>query len=145
MKHFYLVFLFSGVVLGSYGQEEDESCLPPAKKVLKLVEAGAAATDAKTAVDNFTEAIAAAPDNAMVYYEYGMYAYNAGLNYYDRQPTPQMGDKSFAKAEEMFVKALEFCPDYHANCSYYLGVINYTQQDKAEAVKWFKKFKGFKH
>lgn len=145
MKHFYIVFFFSGVVLGSYGQEEDESCLPPSKKVLKLVEAGAAATDAKTAVDNFTEAIAAAPDNAMVYYEYGMYAYNAGLSYYDRQPTPQMGDKSFAKAEEMFVKALEFCPDYHANCSYYLGVINYTQQDKAEAVKWFKKFKAFKH
>lgn len=145
MKHFYLLFLLSGVVSGSYGQVEDESCLPPSKKVLKLVEAGASATDAKTAVDNFTEAIAAAPDNAMVYYEYGMYAYNAGLNYYDRQPTPQMGDKSFAKAEEMFTKALEFCPDYHANCSYYLGVINFTQQDKSEAVKWFKKFKSFKH
>ena len=145
MKHFYLLFIFGGVVLGSYGQEEDESCLPPSKKVLKLIENGALASDAKTAVDNFTEAMTAAPDNAMVYYEYGMYAYNAGLNYYDRQSTPQMGDKSFSKAEELFAKALEFCPDYHANCSYYLGVINFTQQDKTEAVEWFKKFKAFKN
>lgn len=145
MKHFYLLFIFGGVVLGSYSQEEDESCLPPSKKVLKLIENGALASDAKTAVDNFTEAMTAAPDNAMVYYEYGMYAYNAGLNYYDRQSTPQMGDKSFSKAEELFAKALEFCPDYHANCSYYLGVINFTQQDKTEAVEWFKKFKAFKN
>lgn len=145
MKHIYLLFLFSSVVFTFSAQEEDESCLPPAKKVLKLIEAGSNAQDAKTAVDNFNAAIEAAPDNAMVYYEYAMYAYDAGLTYYEKQPNPSMGDKSFLKAEEMFKKALEFCSDYHANCSYYLGVINYTQQDKTEAIKWFKQFKAFKN
>jgi outer membrane protein OmpA-like peptidoglycan-associated protein/tetratricopeptide (TPR) repeat protein len=56
-----------------------------------------------------------------------------------------MGDKSFLKAEEMFQKALDQCSDYHANCSYYLGVINYSQKDMENAVKWFKQFKSFKH
>ena len=100
---------------------------------------------AKTAVENYNAAIEAAPDNAMVYYEYAMYAYESGLTYYEKQPHPAMGDKSFLKAEEMFQKALDQCSDYHANCSYYLGVINYSQKDMENAVKWFNQFKSFKH
>ena len=145
MKHIYLLLLFSSVILSFSAQEEDESCLPPSKKVLKFIEVGSKALDAKTAVDNFNSAIELAPENAMVYYEYAMYAYDAGLVYYEKQPNPAMGDRSFQKAEEMFLKTLEFCSDYHANCSYYLGVINYTQQDKIEAIKWFEVFKSFKN
>jgi outer membrane protein OmpA-like peptidoglycan-associated protein/tetratricopeptide (TPR) repeat protein len=126
-------------------QVEDESCLPPSKKVLKLIEAGKATSDAKIAVDNYNAAIVAAPDNAMAYYEYGLYAYNSGLKYYESQPNPSMGDKSFQKSEEMFAKVLEYCPDYHADCFYYLGVVNYSQKDKAQAIKWFKGFKDFKN
>jgi outer membrane protein OmpA-like peptidoglycan-associated protein/tetratricopeptide (TPR) repeat protein len=145
MKHIYLLLLFSSVILSFSAQEEDESCLPPSKKALKFIEVGSKALDAKTAVDNFNSAIELAPENAMVYYEYAMYAYDAGLVYYEKQPNPAIGDRSFQKAEEMFLKTLEFCNDYHANCSYYLGVINYTQQDKIEAIKWFKVFKSFKN
>lgn len=145
MKHYYFLFLFSGFIFTSIAQEEDESCLPPSKKVLKYIETGSKAADAKTAVDNFNSAIAEAPDNAMVFYEYGMYAYKAGLKYYDQQPNPAMGDKSFQKAEDMFKKAHEFCSDYHANVTYYLGVINYTQGEKADAINWFKQFKNYKH
>lgn len=145
MKHFYLLFLTISCSLFSFSQEEDESCLPPSKKVLKLLETANKSQDAKTTVDNFNAAIKEAPDNAMVYYEYAMYAYFKGLDYYDQQPNPAMGDRSFAKAEEMFVKTLESCSDYHANCSYFLGVINFTQLDKPEAIKWFKEFKKFKH
>lgn len=145
MKHFYLLIIFSCVFFLSFAQEEDESCLPPSKKVLKLIETASKSSDPKSAVDNFNSAIAAAPDNAMVYYEYAMYAYNSGLNYYDTDPNPAKGDRSFLKAEEMFQKTLELCSDYHANCSYYLGVINYTQQDKPTAMKWFRDFKKYKH
>lgn len=141
----YLFILFGTFAFGLSAQSEDESCLPPSKKALKLIESAAASKDAKSAVDNFNAAIAEAPDNAMAYYEYGMYAYEMGLNYYETNPNPAMGDRSFLKSEEMFKKALEFCSDYHANCSYYIGVINYAQQEKDEAIKWFKEFKKFKH
>ena len=100
MKHIYLLLLFSSVILSFSAQEEDESCLPPSKKVLKFIEVGSKALDAKTAVDNFNSAIELAPENAMVYYEYAMYAYDAGLVYYEKQPNPAMGDRSFQKAEE---------------------------------------------
>jgi outer membrane protein OmpA-like peptidoglycan-associated protein/Tol biopolymer transport system component len=139
------ILTFSVFQQFSVAQEEDESCLPPSKKVLKLIETGSNAPDAKSAVDNYNAAIDAAPDNAMAFYEYGLYAYNSGIKYYETQPNPVMGDKSFVKSEEMFKKALEFCPDYHADCFYYLGVINYSQKEKDEAIKWFKGFRDFKN
>ena len=77
------------------------------KKALKYIEAGTNATDAKTAVDNFNSAIAEAPDNAMVYYDYAMYAYNSGTKYIETLPNPALGEKSYKKAEEM--QYLEGC------------------------------------
>lgn len=126
-------------------QEESEACLPPSKKVEKLIIAGVNATDAATAVKNFDAAIEMDESNATAYYEYAMYAYNKALEYYETYPNPAMGDKSFKTAEQMFKETLERCPDYHSNCSYYLGVINYTQKEMDEAIVWFKKFKQYKH
>jgi outer membrane protein OmpA-like peptidoglycan-associated protein/tetratricopeptide (TPR) repeat protein len=137
-----LIFSFLNT---SFAQEEDENCLEPKKKVLKYIIAAVNAKDARTAVENFNNAIEADPGNATAYYEYGMYAYNKALDYYETQPNPKLGDKSFEKAEEMFAAALERCPDYHANCSYYLGVINYTQKDMPVAIKWFKEFLNYKN
>ena len=145
MKYVYFLVILLSQSFNSFSQEEDEACLPPEKKVLKLLEVAKKSSDTKSAIANFSEAITLAPENAMVYYEYAMFAYTMGLKNYDEQPNPAMGDRNFVKAEEMFQTALEHCSDYHANCSYYLGVINYTQLDKAEAMKWFEAFKNFKH
>ena len=145
MKIFFTVFIVLVVSSISFAQEEAEACIEPSKKVLKLIEAGRNATDAKTAVTNFKAAIELEENNAMAYYEYAMYAYEKGLEYYETYPNPAMGDKSFKTAEDMFALTLEKCSDYHANCSYYLGVINYTQKDMESAVKWFKVYKNYKH
>lgn len=129
----------------AFSQEESETCVPPNKKVLKLIDAAINAKDIRTTVENFNAAIKLDEENATAYYEYGMYAYDQGLTNYDTYPNPARGDRSFIKAEEMFRIALDNCSDFHANCSYYLGVINYTQKDIPEAIKWFKEFKKFKH
>jgi tetratricopeptide (TPR) repeat protein len=145
MKKVYaILFTFSSFYFAQ-AQVEDESCLPPDKKVLKILESASKSVDYKQSSVQFNEAKLAAPDNAMVYYDFAMYTYNVGLKHYESQPNPDMGDRSFLKAEELFAKALELCPDYHANCSYYLGVINYTQEDKPEALKWFKVFTAYKN
>jgi outer membrane protein OmpA-like peptidoglycan-associated protein/tetratricopeptide (TPR) repeat protein len=143
MKQIYFLLLILPFL--TTAQTEDEACLPPNKKVLKLLETANKAQDIKTASENFTAALQAAPDNAMVYYEYAMFAYATGLEYYKKQPSPALGDKSMQKAEDMFRKALEQCSDYHADCFYYLGVINFTQKDNKEALQWFKAFQTFKH
>ncbi len=139
---FFLSFLF---LIEAFAQEEYEACLPPSKKVKKYLKAANEANDARTAVENFNEAIKLDEENATAYYQYAMYAYEAGLKYYKTYPNPARGDKSFQKAEDMFRIALDNCEDFHANCSYYLGVINYSQNDMPEAIKWFKVFKNYKH
>lgn len=144
MKYAYLS-LFTAIPFIAFLQEEDESCLPPSKKVLKLIETASKSEDAKTAVINFNEAIQAAPDNAMAYYEYGMYAYKQAMKYYETQPNPALGDKSMTKAEEMFRVTLEYCNDYHSNALYYLAVINYSQKETEEAIRYFKEFLAYDH
>ena len=128
-----------------FSQEEDEACLPPGKKVMKKLDAAKKATDVLSTVTAFNEAIALNPDNATPYHEFAMYAYHTGLDYYEKYPTPKMGDKSFEKAEKMYKLTLDHCYDFNADCFYYLGVINYSQGEMEESVKWFKKFKDFKH
>lgn len=145
MKIVYISTLFIVCSLFAFSQEEAEACMPPSKKVLKLITAGANAQDAKTAVDNFNAAIEAEEQNATAYYEYAMYAYSMGVEYYETQPNPSLGDRSFKKAEDMFKMALDLCSDFHANCTYYLGVINYTQRENEEAMEWFRQFTKFKH
>ncbi|MBI1837456.1 MAG: OmpA family protein [Flavobacteriia bacterium] len=145
MSKFYIVFLslmaFSTTLVA---QTEDEACLHHKKKILKLIEAGKNASDAPTAIANFNKAIDENSDNATPYYEYAMYAFESGSKYYEKNPNPAMGDKSFQKSKEMFLKTLEKCSDFHANCFYYLGVINYSQKNMEEAIKWFGEFKKFK-
>lgn len=141
-----ITLFFLGCLAGLNAQIEDASCLPPDKKVVKIIDKARQSADAKTSVDGFLEAIKQAPENAMVYFEYGMYAFNKASEYYNRDPNPSIsaGDKSLQKAEELFLETLERCSNYHADVFYYLGVINYTQQELELSRDWFNKFINFK-
>ncbi len=140
-----IVFFFFFISLFSFSQEESENCLPPSKKVQKLLKEAKNAKDIRTAVDYYNKAIELDDENAYPYFEYANYAYNNALKFYEKYPRPEKGDKSLKKAEEMFLNTLDVCNDFHADCFYYLGVINFAQDDKKEAIKWFKKFKEYKH
>ncbi|MDD2983351.1 MAG: OmpA family protein [Crocinitomicaceae bacterium] len=141
----FLVLISMMATVQAFAQGEDESCLPPSKKTVKLIEKAVNSSDVKTAVLTFNQAIDAEPDNAMAYYEYAMYAYKQAMKAYDINPNPTVGDKGMVKAAEMFQKTLDICADYHANCSYYLGVIKYSQDNMAEAIRYFKQFQSYKH
>ncbi len=141
-KNIFFLFLVNSLMISA--QVDDASCLPPDKKVLKQLDKAKKSPDTKTSVDAFLAAIDMAPDNAMVYYEYGLYAYNKAEEYYQKYPNPATGDKSLKKAEELFLETIELCKDYNADVYYFLGVINYTQQEMKEANEWFSKFASFK-
>lgn len=145
MKHFYILWSLILLPFSAFLQEEDESCLPPPKKVMKLIEAAKNTEDMQLASKNLEQAMKDAPDNAMAFYEFGMLAYKQGMKKYQTNPNPAAGDASMKKAEEMFRTALEFCNDYHSNCLYYLGVINYSQGEMDEAMRYFKEFVAFNH
>ncbi len=128
-----------------FSQEEDEACISPGKKTEKLLASAKGEQDRKKATELFKEAISSAPSNAMGYYEYGMYLYEVGVKLYESQPNPAQGDRMFETSREYLTKAHDLCSDYHANISYYLGVIAYSFQDVSTAANWFKEFSEFKH
>ncbi|NRA13540.1 MAG: hypothetical protein HRT57_16475, partial [Crocinitomicaceae bacterium] len=145
MAKYYITLLI--VIIGStaFAQEESEACQPPGKKALKLIKAGIEAKDSRTAVTKFNEAIALGEDNAMVYYEYGMFAYLKAEEDYRNSPNPALGDKMLVKAEKMFLTAHDLCSDYHSNIFYYLGIIKYNQEDFMTAIEYWKQFQAYKH
>ncbi len=137
-----LIFVLSKQLVA---QDPTISCGKPPKKAFKLIQKAKEATVGSEKVISFNEAIAIAPDNAMAYYEFGVYAFEDADRLFGKGTDAGniAGDKSMLKAEEMFLKALSFCPDYHANCFYYLGVINYFQKDNITALKYLKEFQNY--
>lgn len=146
-KNYLLVTAFLLILLTGFSQEEEvnEACVDPSKKTMKYIEAAKSAGNVQEVIDNFNKAIATSPDNAKAYYEYAMYAYTKGNEYYASEMTPQKGNRSFQTSEEMFMKVLELCPEYHAGVYYHLGVINFTQEDRETAKKHFQSFLDYKN
>ncbi|WP_107039298.1 OmpA family protein [Brumimicrobium mesophilum] len=138
---FIFLFLAPAII---FSQEEDEACLPPSKKILKLIEKAKQQAPPE-ASKLFREAMDAEPDNAMAYYEFAMYAYNKGLDIYEKDPDPKRGDTYMNVAEKLFKQTIDRCSDYHSNCYYYLGVINYTFSKNKEANDYFRKLQSFEH
>jgi len=143
----YKYFLFVGGLFFSsisFSQKEDESCLPPNKKTVKLLEKAQTSPPQEAAL-LFKQAIDGAPDNATPYYEFGIYAFEQGKEAYLKSPNPKLGDQNFKRAAELFKKTVELCHDFHADAYYYLGFISYSFGEKKETIDYFKKFVAFNH
>lgn len=136
-----LIILSCSFVISA--QEEAEWCQAPNKKAQKYLKAASTAKTSREAVDNFNSAIQEDEENATPYYEFAMYAYEAGRDAFQNDPNPDKGDRLWAKAEQMFIQTLEICDDYHSNCTYYLGIIRYSKEDLDGAIKWFKAFQAY--
>ena len=143
MKHSLLVYTLLALSFWSNGQEVDESCTPPDKKVLKVLERARMELDPKLATDLFTSAMNSAPDKAAPYFDFAMYAYKKADDYY-ASGSDANGDKSLLRAEKLFLQVLDLCEVYHADVYYNLGVIAFTFEKKEQAAKWFEKFANFK-
>lgn len=137
----FLIFLFPIVI---FAQVEDESCLPPNKKTQKLLDKTKGLEPREASV-LFNDAIENEPDNATAYFEFGIYAYNKALEMYDRNPDPKQGDNYMKVAERLFIQTIERCSDYHSDCFYYLGIINYSFNNEKEAMRYFREFQKYTH
>ena len=145
MNRLYFSLLIMSLNVIAFAQEESDACVDPSKKILKVIAEAVKSKDTRFVVGKFNAAIKMDEENAKAYYEYGMYAYANALRFFETKQNPAMGNRNLVKSEELFHAALDLCPDYHANASYYLGVINYMQQEMPEAIKWFKEFKNYNH
>lgn len=140
--------LFSGFLLLSFAMPQvisaqkvdDEACVEPKKKVMKIIEeAKAPKTEKLDRFKLFREAIDKAPDNAVPYYEFAKYL----LYLAETSPSPAEQSTSYSAAQKNLLKIIEICEDYHSDVYYYLGVNYYAEGKSADAVKYFKKFMEF--
>ncbi len=137
----FVTFLF---VISVHAQVESELCGEPSKKVMKYIDAAKQAQSVKDVQTNFSEAIKLDGENATAYYEFGMFYYKYAMVQYRDNPNPDFGDKALVNSQKMFEKTVELCPEFHANCYYYLGAIAYNFKDNELANEYFQKFADFK-
>lgn len=129
------------VNIASFAQDNDDpACLPPDKKILKTLEKAKTASPADAA-KLFKEASDAAPDNAMVVYEFALYSFEEAQN--TAQSSVQRAEKQLRRAQGLFEKTLTLCDNYHADVYFYLGGIHYMLSENDQAKEQFKKFINF--
>lgn len=140
MKQLYIILCATIFSLNVNAQKEDPACLQPHKKVQKILNEANSSKSIQDASLLYKEAMEKDDDNGFVYFEFAKFAYDQALFQYERNPNPKVGDKSMEKALELFKKSLERCEYLHADCHYYIGVINYTFGRTDDAMNAFEKF-----
>ena len=143
VKIFTVILFIWGFSTISFTQVDDPSCQPPKKKTQKLIDKAKGEANFRDAVLLFREAIDNEPDNATPYFEFASNAYQRGMQLYNNNPDPRLGDSYMKKAEGLYQKTLERCSDFHSDCYYYLGIINYSFGNEKQAMRYFKAFEKF--
>ena len=152
MIKFLLTTTFVFFVINSFSQglEDDESCLLPGKKVMKLMKI---TTDAKASERErsiaYSDAIRLDPENAYTRFMQAEYnfkraekmedGYNQGRITLSKLKAVYMG------AMKGYKNTLDICNDYHASTFYKIGLIYYMFDDKENAVLYWKQFLAYNH
>ena len=121
--------------------EDDPSCMPPDKKVIKILDK-AKTSSVQDAAKLFKDATDAAPENAMVYFEFAMYTIEEAQE--AAKLNVQKAEKLLKKAQGLFEKCLAMCDNYHADVYFYLGGIHYMLGEKEAAKQQFQRFINYK-
>ena len=126
-----ILLLFLGIASIASAQCDFE----PDKKITKLLETGQDRNkDYRTRLEALQESVEIAPECL----ECRMIL---GETLFNRAKTS--ANLSYKAAEEQFQAILEACPDFHADVMYYMGVIQYGQEQWSAAAETFKAFLDF--
>lgn len=129
--------------------EDDESCVEPENKsVTKLLKVAESEKESKMdRIKAYTDALAMVPDNAYVHYSFANYNYELALGVQDQFELGRANYNQLTVAYEGAAKeyknVVKYCPEFHSDAYYKLGVIYYTLSDKGQAAMYFKKFIEF--
>ena len=145
IRFFTLFFAFTLVFVCNSQEDSIKACALPEKKIQKIINKANEIPVASEKVQLFLEAIEKSPTTVGPYLAFGAYAFDDAMLMYQKG-TPnaiKSADRSLVKAEEMLLKGYRICTKYHADLSYYLGVIYYYQKKNIESLKFFKEFQNF--
>jgi outer membrane protein OmpA-like peptidoglycan-associated protein/tetratricopeptide (TPR) repeat protein len=141
---------FSCLSFNTFAQDEDdESCIEPedkkVKKCLKIAENEKAGKMER--IKGYTDALQLVPDNAYVHYAFANFNYEQAIKTQDLFEAGRANYNQLQKAYEGAAKGyknvIKYCPEFHSDAYYKLGLIYYTLSDKGQAAMYFKKFLDF--
>lgn len=130
-----LIFLLLIIPFSFFSQEECE--LPDNDRVKKLYKKSLdrkKTKDAKKRYQFLKDAIEEDESCVPCYWELAKRSY-AKARY---------NKTSFAKSKEYYQQIANLCPTYHSDVYYYLGLINFQEDNSKEAEKYFKQFVEFR-
>lgn len=141
------LFLFNFSI--TFSQEDDESCVEPDKKVMKLLKvAESTKSDKIERIKAYTDAVKLAPDNAFVYFSYANFNFRKAeevqYQFDEGRANMKQLTNAYTAAANAYKKSIEYCPEFHSDSYYKLGFISYLLGDKGTAANYFKQFLDFK-
>jgi len=128
--------------------EEDESCVEPDKKVMKLISnAENPKNDKMERIKSYTDAIKMVPDNAYVYFSFANYNYENALlvqsSFDNGRANFNQLKIAYEGAAKTYKEVINYCPSFHSDVYFKLGSIYYLLGDKGQAAMYFKQFVDF--
>lgn len=140
MKTFLLVTFLSVGFVALAGGEEDKCAFPTNKKILKLLEKSEDPNiTKKEQYEALKEAQKIDEECVEVMMQLGIKSFKNNT-----ERAENGGKADFTYAYQYFNDVISNCPQYHADPYYYLGVLNYSDKNMSEAVKYFNLFLNFK-
>ena len=153
MIKFLLSTIFTLIlVTSSFSQEleDDESCLLPGKKVMKIMKitTNPKASERERSIA-YSDAIQLDPENAYTRFMQAEYNFKRGekmeAGYNQGRITLSKLKAVYMGAMKGYKNTLEICNDYHASTFYKIGLIYYMFDDKENAVNYWKQFLAYNH
>ncbi len=129
--------------------EEDENCLPPDKKIMKVLKVtnNPKASDKDVSMA-YAEAVKLAPQNAYVWFVQAEYNFNRAKK---MESAYEQGRINFTQLKNVYMgavkgyqKVIDICPEFNATPYYKIGFVYYMLNDKSKAAKYFRQFLDFK-
>lgn len=130
--------------------EDDESCLLPGKKVMKIMKITTSpkSTEREKSIA-YSKAIQADPENAYTRFMQAEYNFKRGkkmeAGYNQGRITLSRLKSVYMGALNGYKRTLDICYDYHASAFYKIGLIYFMFDDKENAVIYWKQFLEYNH
>lgn len=138
------------LVINSFSQnsEDDNPCLLPGKKVMKIMKitTSSKSTEREKSIA-YSDAIQLNTENAYTRFMQAEYNFNRGKK---MEAGYNQGRITLAKLKAVYMGAmkgykntLDICNDYHATIFYKIGLIYYMFDDKENAINYWKQFLAY--
>ncbi len=133
----------------AFAQEDDESCVEPDKKTMKLLKtAENPKTPKMDRIMAYTDAVKAVPDNAYIYFSYANYNYKLAeevqYKFDEGRTNFKALSNAYMAAANAYKKSIGFCPEFHSDSYFKIGYIYRLLGDKEQSMDYWNKFLAFK-